>query len=132
MDTILMFFILPLATIILASVLEYLIRCPIAVTAIFFAVWLIVAYLIFSIDVFIIALVLYTILAFLSAVITRIILCNYHKFGLKCPVCNNNNTFNEDVEAIEDEENCNNNGNTNHCGCRSMNNNAYNIRRRYR
>jgi len=132
MDIILIFFILPLATIILAAVLEYLIRCPIAVAAIFFAIWLVVAYLIFTTEVFVIALVVYTILAFLSAVITRLILCNCNRLWHNCPVCMRDNCPNDEVESIEDiNDNDNNNGsnNNNNCNCR---NTRYSVRRVYR
>lgn len=130
MDTILIFFILPLATIVLAAVLEYLIRCPVAVTAIFFALWLIAAYFIFTTEIFVIALIVYTILAFLSAVITRLILCNCNNIWNNCPVCMRDNcSSNEDSEDIEDIENDDTIGNNNNCNCRHT---RYNVRRTYR
>ena len=70
MNNLLIFFALPIATIILASVLEKVLNSPIAVAATAFAIYLIVTFAAFD-STFLIATIVYTILAFLSAVITR-------------------------------------------------------------
>ena len=62
MNTLLIFFALPLATIILAAVLQKLIKCPVLVAAIFFAIYLIVAFAVFNAT-FLIAAIVYTVLA---------------------------------------------------------------------
>jgi len=132
MDLILIFFIFPLVTIILAAVLEFIIRSPIAVAATFFAIWLLVAYLILEIEVFIIAVTIYTILAFLSAVITRFILNNLSCFcrwrcSCNCNCCNyNSNTNVSDEDMLDESDNSNDNNsnvtntesnNSNNCCC---------------
>ena len=48
MNILLLFFALPIATIILAVVLEKILRCPILTAATFFAIFLIVAFAIFD------------------------------------------------------------------------------------
>lgn len=72
-NLLLLFFALPVATIIIASVLETLIKCPISVAALAFAIYLIVTFAIFDAS-FLVFAIVYTILAFLAAVITRAIL----------------------------------------------------------
>lgn len=125
MDLILIFFIFPLVTIILASVLEFIIRCPIAVAAIFFAIWLLVAYLLLGIEIFIIAVTVYTILAFLTALITQFILNNMDIFcgcgcckKMKC--CSNNDESNiiDDDDDDDNDKMCNKNT----CCCHRRNN----------
>ena len=48
MNTLLIFFALPIATIILAAVLEKILKCPIAVAAVAFAIYLIVTFAVFN------------------------------------------------------------------------------------
>lgn len=74
MNTLLIFFALPIATIILAAVLQKLIKCPALVAAIFFAIYLIVAFAFFDAT-FLIAVIIYTIIAFITAVIVKAICC---------------------------------------------------------
>jgi hypothetical protein len=78
-NLLLLLFALPISTIILASVLETIIHSPIKITAIFFALYLIVAFSAFDAT-FLIYAILYTILAFISAVLTRIIYKLIHTF----------------------------------------------------
>lgn len=73
MNTILLFFVLPISTIILSIVLQKILNCPILVGATFFAIFLIATYAIDSnLLIFAIA---YTILAYVTAIISRVI-CN--------------------------------------------------------
>lgn len=114
MDFLLLLFALPIATIIIASVLETVLRNPIAVAALTFAIYLIVAFAAFDAT-FLIYVILYTILAFISAVITRAVINLIHD---------------DDDNDIIDNGNNNNNGNNGNnnnssCGC---NNRLYNNR----
>jgi hypothetical protein len=71
MNTLLIFFALPVATIILAIVLERILRCPILTSATFFAIYLIVAFAVFDAS-FLVFVIVYTILAFVTALIAEI------------------------------------------------------------
>ena len=81
MNTILLFFALPLATIILSIVLQKLLKCPILVAGTFFAIYLVVTYVISS--QFLIFAIVYTIMAYITAVIARLI-CNIRERLNKC------------------------------------------------
>lgn len=124
----LLFFALPVATIILAVVLQKILKCPILVAATFFAIYLIVAFAIFDSS-FLIFVIVYTILAYISAHLTR----------LKCDIFGRNGFFkninaeniNTNIlrtnEFINDSDN-NNSTCNNHC----CNNRSYNYNRYYR
>jgi len=109
MNLLLLFFALPIATIILAVVLEKILRCPFLVSATFFAIYLIIAFSLFD-AMFLVFVIAYTILAFLSALIAECFYrrCNNErKCSLKCCLCtqnnNNNNTItlsNQDIARI--------------------------------
>lgn len=71
MNILLLFFALPVATIILAIVLEKILRCPILTAATFFAIFLIVAFAVFDAT-FLVFVIAYTIIAFITAVIAEI------------------------------------------------------------
>jgi len=130
MNTLLIFFALPVATIILAVILERLLRCPIAVGAIFFAIYLIVTFAAFD-ETFLIFAIVYTILAYIAAVIT----CLTRRLNIgRCLCCNSNSPIARDVEGESDENN--NNDNNCECGCsrsytNNINNRAYSYRRRW-
>ena len=95
MNILLIFFAIPLATIILSSIFETLIRCPIKVGGIAFSIFLIVAFALGGTPALIVAAIVYTILSFISAFITMLI-----------------------QNRIEENNNSNNNcGNTNGCSC---------------
>ena len=66
MDLILIFVVLPLATIIFSIALQRLLKCPILVAAVVFAIFLILTYTILGTD-FIIFAIIYAILAFITA-----------------------------------------------------------------
>lgn len=111
MNILLLFLALPISTIILAIVLQKILRCPILVAATFFAIYLIVAYAVFDSS-FLIFVIIYTILAYVTAVLTRLI-CNIleriNRCGIgrdncdNCNICNTSNT---------NTSNCNNVGRT--------------------
>ncbi len=72
MNTLLLFFALPVATIILAIVLQKILNNPLLVAATFFAIYLIVTFAAFDAS-FLVYAIAYTILAYITAVLTRII-----------------------------------------------------------
>ncbi len=109
MNTLLLFFALPVATIILAIVLQKLLCSPILVALTFFAVYLIVTFAVFD-ETFLIFAIVYTIIAYITATIARFI----RRF-IRCQN-NNNNDNNDDNDSCNDnEENDNNN-----CSCESI------------
>ena len=72
----LIFFAIPLATILLAIVLEKVLRCPILVAITFFAIYLIVVFALFAAGVITstnLAIIIYTIIAFVTALIVKLI-----------------------------------------------------------
>lgn len=106
MNTLLIFFALPIATIILASVLETILNSPFAVAAVAFAIYLIVTFAAFD-ETFLIATIVYTILALISALITR---------AIKNFITENDNDSNNCL--LTTLENTNNSANTCRCNCR--------------
>lgn len=112
MNLLLILFAFPIATIILASVLEKILNCPIAVAAVFFAIFLVVTFAFFDVA-FLIATILYTILAFLSAILTRwicnLLAQNHHKNGCGCQIATGitANAEENTVSAINTTGTCN-------------------------
>ena len=111
-NLLLLLFALPIATIILASVLETLIHCSVKVAAIFFAIFLVVAFAFFDAT-FLIFAIIYTIIAFLASTLTS--------FIFKGDGCKNNDedisTTNATVNAVNATINTENVSNNNLCGC---------------
>ena len=99
MNILLLFFALPVSTILLAIVLQKILKCPILVAATFFAIYLIVAFAIFDSS-FLIFVIIYTILAYITAVLTKLI----------CNIIERINSLNNNDNCCN---NCNNNSNTN-------------------
>lgn len=130
MNTLLIFFALPLATIILAIVLQKLIKCPILVAAIFFAIYLIVAFAVFDAT-FLIAAIVYTFLAYVTASIVRIICCFIRNCNWNCDddncICSRSNTSNNAI-VVNDTNELSTLSNRNVCRCRvsSTNLNSFN------
>ena len=89
MNLLLIFFALPLATIIISIALQRVLDNPILVASIIFSIFLIVTFVVGDLNL-LIATIIYTILSFITAIIVKYI-----------DERNNN----------EDNENCNNNGN---------------------
>ena len=96
--TVLFFIVFPLATILIAVVLQRLLKSPILVAFLVFAIFLILAFTVFTTD-FLINAIVYAIIAFITAVIVQIICCLIRRFDL-----NNCNIFN-----ICGDSNCNSN-----------------------
>ena len=115
MSLLFIFFALPIATILLAIVLQKILKCPILVAITFFAIYLIVSFTAFSdfLGEALIATIIYTILGFLSAYITRLIGILMNK--LENPTANIN-CENGSCNCNSNNNN-NNNGNINECCC---------------
>lgn len=113
MNTLLLFFALPVATIILAIVLEKILDCPILVAATFFAIFLIVTFAAFDSS-FLVFAIVYTILAFITAALVKAV-CNF----IRNCINNQNNCSNNNCNNNQNN-NCNNNLNNdlnNNCIC---------------
>ena len=141
MNTLLLFFALPVATIILAIVLEKILRCPILTAATFFAIYLIVAFAIFDAS-FLVYAIAYTILAYITAVIAEFFFCKIRRGECHCNGNNTNNIqtvnltdnavtriANEVAEILnnesqENESNCN----CNNCNCMLADTATVNVR----
>lgn len=103
---ILTFFALPIATIILAFVLEKIVRVPILTALAFFAVYLVVAFTAFDSS-FLVFAIVYTLLAYIAALIAEYIYTNCRFEGLRCRRCccggNNNNNGNNTANLSDSD-----------------------------
>lgn len=124
MNTLLFFFAFPVAVIIFSIVLEKLLKNPIIVASLIFAVFLILTFAVFG-ENFLIATLAYTIISFVTALVVHL-LCrneeNEHNIRdlLEDLLSNNNNNDNESVcDTVEDllGNNSNSNSNNSNCGC---------------
>ena len=136
MNTLLLFFALPIATILLAIVLEKLLRNPILTAATFFAIYLIVAFTAFD-ETFLVYAIFYTILAFIAAVIAEFFYRRCQQNGCiwscQCRRNHNNNhdntitLSNQDIARIANQlANIQNNNNATNCNQNCSNSNASN------
>lgn len=144
---ILFFVIFPIAVILIAIVLQKLLKSPILVAILIFAIFLILAYTVFTPE-FLINAIIYAIIAFITAAIFKLICCLRRR--INCDIfnlcndsdnCSGNNDEDNDfgtrIANLEDsiesiENNINrltrlissviNNGN-NHCSCNNNSNN---------
>ena len=130
MDTLLLYFALPIAIIILSIVLQKILRCPILVGATFFAILLIVAFTAFDSS-FLIFVIIYTILSYVTAVLTRLICNLLEKFadcfnnGEKC-ICGNNRSRNDNNMNGRNTICCSNNSCNSSCNSNENNMNNTN------
>ena len=106
MNTLLLFFAFPVATIILAIVIEKIIRNPILTAAVFFAIFLVIAFAFFD-TTFLVYVIAYTILAYITAVIAEILFRKYKCFSMT-----------ENLGISNDNNNTDNNYNCN-CNCQT-------------
>ena len=132
MNILLLFFALPVATIILSIVLEKILRCPVLTAATFFAIFLIIAFAVFDAS-FLVFVIAYTILAFIAAAIAESFFrrCKGENRCFKCNICScrerNDNTItssNQEIRRIAEQladiqrnNTCNRNNNNNNCNC---------------
>ena len=123
MNIILLFFALPVATIILAIVLEKILRCPVLTAATFFAIFLIVAFAVFD-ESFLVFVIAYTIIAYITAVIAEFFFSRCRRKERRHCNCSEENNDNE--ARLSDEEiqriarqvaNILPNRNNNNCSC---------------
>lgn len=138
MNILLIFFALPIAVIIISIALQKILKCPILVAAIIFAIFLIVTFIVNNLN-FLIAAIVYAIISFITAYLTCLIGRILARFGdrISCGCrrenqcgCNQNEegcTYqisNSDglsarINVIPNaNNNNNNNGNNNNCCCR--------------
>lgn len=103
MNILLLAFALPIATILLAIVLQKILKCPLLVAATFFAILLIITFAIFDAS-FLVFAIIYTILAYITAVLTRLICNILRRLGL-----DNNNCICRDDDCCRE------------CGCENSN-----------
>lgn len=102
MNVLLLFFALPIATIIISIALQKIFKCPPLVAAIIFAIFLVITFIVNNIN-FLIATIIYTIISYITAVIACTIIRILKKFEQReydcCRRnnnnCNCNNTSNE-------------------------------------
>lgn len=130
MNILLIFFALPIAVIIISAVLEKLLRCPIAVASLIFAIFLVVTFALNN-EILLIVTLVYTIISFITAVIVHLLIRKEREKHNICDlledILRNNNIIRTgnaentgDVcETVADLLNSNNtnNGNNNNCNC---------------
>ena len=113
MNSLLIFFAIPVATIIFSIVLQKLLNNPLLVSATFFAIFLLVTFSVFDAS-FLVCTILYTLLSLLTALLLRIFCCiiknNINTY------CNENILQGSGICPVEIEEDSNNNCNCN-CNC---------------
>ena len=89
---ILLFLVFPIATIIFSIALQKIFKCPILVASIIFAIFLILAFTVYTTD-FLIYVILYTIISYITAYLTCLI-CNLGRNGVQNLSVRNINTQN--------------------------------------
>lgn len=131
MNTLLIFFALPIAIIIISIALQKIFKCPFLVAGIIFAIFLIVTFAIGNLN-YLVATIAYTILAFITAVLTNII-CRILRELDRREEANNNdgnlltissngcNGVENDLLTINTSWPNNNNNNTSSCSCNTSN-----------
>ena len=121
MDPILIFVVLPLATIIFSIALQRLLKCPVLVATIVFAVFLILAYTVFGTG-FIIAAIVYAILAFITAFLVCIICRIIRRLReLEDRYSDNDCDDNHNCECGNSRSNRNRRRRNNNCSCNCRN-----------
>jgi len=135
MNTLLIFFAFPVAVIIISAILEKILKNPIAVAELIFAIFLIVTFAAFD-ETFLIATLVYTIIAFTTAFIVSLLkhknrnereentlcelLVDFIRRNSENNNCGNNNneSLADTVEDILSNNTSNNsNSNINNCSC---------------
>ncbi len=116
MNTLLIFFALPIAVIIISIALQKILKCPVLVAAIIFAIFLIVTFVINNLN-FLIAAIIYALISLITAYITCIVGRFLCRLLSSCSCCNREglcNCNNHDSNAITVSSITNPNAN---CGC---------------
>ena len=99
MNTLLLFFALPIAVIIISIALQKIFHNPFLVAAIIFAIFLVITFLVTDTMTFLISTIIYTIIAYITAVLTQITCKILRNLGEN----NNNNNDNGDCERMDTE-----------------------------
>lgn len=123
MNVLLIFFAIPLATIILSIILQTLICCPFKVAGIAFSIFIVLAFGFGGTPTLIVAAIVYTILSLISAVITMLIQNRIEGCEDNCnnSFINNGNNFIDNTSSnLIDNTNSNWNNNRN-CSYRRYN-----------
>ena len=131
MNTLLIFFAIPVATIILAIVLQKILNSPLLVAATFFAIFLVVTFAAFD-ESFLVFAILYTLLALITAILVRFICCLINNSDNPCVNGNNRQICNisgNENNANDSEDNEESNSNSSGCGCNRNATNQYFARR---
>lgn len=110
MNILLIFFAIPVAVIILSIILETFIKCPIKVAGIFFAIFLVIAFLLGGCAELIVAAIVYTIISFIAACLTEFICSRRGCIRDTCRnFCRDDDRCNNDrCEDRCDDDRCNN------------------------
>ena len=119
MNTLLIFFALPIAIIIISIALQKIFKCPFLVAGIIFAIFLIVTFAIGNLN-YLVATIAYTILAFITAILTNII-CRILRELDRREEANNNSGVVNDLLTINASYPNNNSNNTGSCSCNTSN-----------
>lgn len=131
MNTLLIFFALPIAIIIISIALQKIFKCPFLVAGIIFAIFLIVTFAIGNLN-YLVATIAYTILAFITAILTNIICrilreldrreeANNNSGNLLTISSNGCNGVENDLLTINASYPNNNSNNTGSCSCNTSN-----------
>lgn len=129
MNTLLIFFALPIAIIIISIALQKIFKCQFLVAGIIFAIFLIVTFAIGNLN-YLVATIAYTILAFITAVLTNIICRILRELDRREEANNGNlltissngcNRVENDLLTINTSWPNNNNNNTSSCNCNTSN-----------
>ena len=112
MNILLIFFALPIATIIISIALQKILKCPPLVAAVIFAIFLIVTFAINNIN-FLVAAIVYAIIAFITAAIVCLIcrlierFCDNDNDNSNCGCgCNRRNGVTARVNVIPNTNSC--------------------------
>lgn len=124
MNYLLIFFALPIAVIIFSIIFQKILKCPIIVSAIIFAIFLVVTFVINNLN-FLVATIAYTLLALITAYITMI-LCRINWNQNNCCRCSTND--NSCCECSTNDNNCENQSNISNLNENNFNG-TYNIGR---
>ena len=128
-EMLLIFFALPIAVIIISIALQRIFRCPILVSAIIFAIFLIVTFIIDNLT-FLIAAIAYAILSYITAFLTCVI-CRFLNScsSCNCNYCNRESQSDSNVISVSQQLNNSQNDDNNeintifnntqnsNCGC---------------
>lgn len=101
MNTLLIFFAFPLAVIIFSIILQKLLRNPVAVAAIIFAIFIVITFAAFD-ETFLIATLAYTIISFITAVLSSRLF--HHRNN-----CDTDDIVESLLELLQNNNNSNNN-----------------------